>query len=527
MKKGYLFELNEELKVHNKTVSIKKRKIVKAVESRTASVEFYDDQQPIQLSGPRGFQYEMSVDWQVESFEEQPVTEDAEYTVQYSTAETNPGVYTTEQPQQAPVFLTNEPQPVTSYAQELPEELPVYIPEELPPAPSPPPSPALRHPDPLRALGEAVKGMSDDEFAADLAAILEGKQVFDPEKKELVDKNKVDDDFMTKLKQADDQRSGNNGNEQSKTKNEKDKENEDRHAIFDQIAQNMNFANSFDLGDFDMEQRFDSFDDGIPSGQLPTPTLPGFPDLPDSLKGGLPDPFKGGLPDPLQSIKNVLPFSTEDFVKDLDLINVESGAMEKLAQDPNWPSRPANLSPLTPDQKKQLFGMFAYEAAPTADNAEAIRVTDNWPSTNIQWVEIPQMKGKLTGNSGSGKPVAKTGMQFHTKGAKQLKALWAEWEKAGLLDRIHTFNGSYVPRYIRGTKPENRSDGRLSNHSWGTAFDINAEWNARGSVPALKGVKGCVRDLVEIANKHGFFWGGHFKGSSIDGMHFELVKIIP
>jgi hypothetical protein len=47
------------------------------------------------------------------------------------------------------------------------------------------------------------------------------------------------------------------------------------------------------------------------------------------------------------------------------------------------------------------------------------------------------------------------------------------------------------------------------------------------------GEKGCVRELVPIANEHGFYWGGHFgsvvNGKMIgrmDGMHFEIAKII-
>ena len=514
MNKGYLFELHEELKIHNKTVHIRKKKITQPAESKASSVDYYDDQQPIQLSGPGGFHYQMSVDWNVESFEQQP-EEEAVYTVEQS--ESAEPVYYTAQPEQPQMPVNTEPEAPVTWAQELPfEPSSPGIPEEIQPVPS---VPSYQNPDPLKALGEAVKGMSDDAFAADLAAILEGKQVFDPEKKTLVDKTNVDDDFIQKLKDADNQRSGNNGNTQSNTKADAEKDKENQHAIFDRIAQNMNFANSFDLGEFEMEQRFDSFDETVPSGQIatpPTPPLPGFQDLQETLKGGTP-------PNPLDLLKSSLPFSTENFVKDLGLINVEADAMEKAAQDPNWPPAPANLQPLAFNDKKQLFGMFAYEAAPTADNAEAIRITDNWPASNIQWVDLPQLNGKLIGN----KPISKGGMQFHAKGAKQLKAMWAEWETAGLLDRVLSFSGSYVPRYIRGTKPENRSDARLSNHSWGTAFDINAEWNARGSQPALKGAKGCVRELVEIANKHGFYWGGHFKGESIDGMHFELVTILP
>src|SRR5512133_3895662 len=62
----------------------------------------------------------------------------------------------------------------------------------------------------------------------------------------------------------------------------------------------------------------------------------------------------------------------------------------------------------------------------------------------------------------------------------------------------------------------------LSNYAWGTAFDINVAWNRLGTVPALRGERGSVRELVPLANAHGFYWGGHF--SRRDGMHFEVTR---
>jgi hypothetical protein len=38
------------------------------------------------------------------------------------------------------------------------------------------------------------------------------------------------------------------------------------------------------------------------------------------------------------------------------------------------------------------------------------------------------------------------------------------------------------------------------------------------------GQHGSVRELVSIANEHGFFWGGHFDKRR-DGMHFEVAVI--
>ena len=100
---------------------------------------------------------------------------------------------------------------------------------------------------------------------------------------------------------------------------------------------------------------------------------------------------------------------------------------------------------------------------------------------------------------------------------EQMRRLFAAWEDAGLVDLLLTWEGSFAPRFIRGGRP------LLSNHAWGTAFDVNFRWNRLATVPALRGDKGSVRELVPIAHEHGFFWGGHF--SRCDGMHFEVAQV--
>ncbi|WP_354234540.1 M15 family metallopeptidase [Bradyrhizobium sp. I1.8.5] len=65
---------------------------------------------------------------------------------------------------------------------------------------------------------------------------------------------------------------------------------------------------------------------------------------------------------------------------------------------------------------------------------------------------------------------------------------------------------------------------RVRNHAFGSAFDINASENRLGARPALVGTRRSTRELVPLANRHGFYWGGHF-GSRPDGMHFETAFI--
>ena len=163
-------------------------------------------------------------------------------------------------------------------------------------------------------------------------------------------------------------------------------------------------------------------------------------------------------------------------------------------------------------ERQKLFGYFSYIPAPTPDNPEGIRITDGWAVNNIKSVVVPQLVG-VQGASRSGM------IQVHTKLANQVVSLFQAWEDADLKDRIMTWGGSWVPRFIRGSRAS------LSNHSWGTAFDINAQWNGLGVKPADVGKKGSVKELVSIAADHGFYWGGWFP-SRPDGMHFEAYKVL-
>jgi len=182
--------------------------------------------------------------------------------------------------------------------------------------------------------------------------------------------------------------------------------------------------------------------------------------------------------------------------------------------EPLLPPAPT-LRPVTSRAaRERMFGAFRFEPAPTASNPEAIRILDDWERENVVTVKLPQLVGvSVFGRRSSGR------MRFHRLAVEQLEAMWAAWEAAGVLSRVLTYEGSYNPRFIRGSRE------KLSNHAFASAFDINARWNRLGAVPAAPGREGSVRELVDIAAEHGFFWGGHFQGRP-DGMHFEVAKLL-
>lgn len=159
--------------------------------------------------------------------------------------------------------------------------------------------------------------------------------------------------------------------------------------------------------------------------------------------------------------------------------------------------------------RQRAWGPLEFVHAPTESNREHIKITNGWYSRNIARVTVPQLEGIRSNNNR---------VPMHRGIVTQFLALWRAWEAAGLLELVRTWHGCYVPRLIRGG-----SRTSLSNHAFGTAFDINARWNRLGTTPAQVGERGSVRELVSLANIHGFYWGGHY-GSRPDGMHFEAVR---
>ncbi len=197
------------------------------------------------------------------------------------------------------------------------------------------------------------------------------------------------------------------------------------------------------------------------------------------------------------------------------LLGFDPGLKDPLApQESRILTGSSAIKALSGSQRERLFGRIEFDHTPSNSNREAITITNGWERENIVTVTIPQLKGiPVYGRPSSGR------MRFHKKGVEQLKAMWAAWEEAGVLEKVLTYDGSYVPRLIRGSRSS------LSNHAYGTAFDINVQWNRLGQIPAAEGSRGSVRELVAIANEHGFFWGGHFK-KRVDGMHFEVARVL-
>jgi D-alanyl-D-alanine carboxypeptidase len=183
------------------------------------------------------------------------------------------------------------------------------------------------------------------------------------------------------------------------------------------------------------------------------------------------------------------------FLSRLELISVREDQLNTVLEDPK--SRPLFTSP----------GGLSYRIGDDG----AVEFEGDWVEKNIISTAIPQLAGVKT--LSSDQPFSGT-VRLSREATPAAVAAFAEIEAAGLKDRILSFDGSFVPRTIRGAAS------RLSVHALGTAFDLNCQWNFFGKPAVDAGQKGSVKELVPIFEKHGFKWGGTAGGP--DTCHFEF-----
>ncbi|MBW3663048.1 MAG: M15 family metallopeptidase [Actinobacteria bacterium] len=143
----------------------------------------------------------------------------------------------------------------------------------------------------------------------------------------------------------------------------------------------------------------------------------------------------------------------------------------------------------------QQFEPFSY-----LDLGDGLIIIDpNWVSRWIVTVDLPSLG--VT--------------RCHRLMIPQLMAALIEIHDAGLAGHFkpEQFAGCWMPRHIdwNPAKP-------LSMHAWGLAVDINSHDNWLGQTPMMD------PRIVEIFQKWGFEWGGHW--SRPDGMHFELKHLV-
>lgn len=198
----------------------------------------------------------------------------------------------------------------------------------------------------------------------------------------------------------------------------------------------------------------------------------------------------------------------------------------------SFPAEPNDIESPSNASRNAAFTCFRFSQRPRAQrpDAEAIVIKgscdgalSDWTASKIIEVPMPQLRFARGFN---GK------VRCHKLAAPIFIKLFEAWERADLLHLIVSYDGCFVPRYKRKQAPPGAGGhgekqsvdvSALSNHSFGSAFDINFSDNMLDQVPALCGGRGSTRELVAAANALKVFWGGYF--STQDGMHFEISRL--
>ncbi|MEN6461114.1 MAG: M15 family metallopeptidase, partial [Syntrophomonas sp.] len=87
--------------------------------------------------------------------------------------------------------------------------------------------------------------------------------------------------------------------------------------------------------------------------------------------------------------------------------------------------------------------------------------------------------------------------------------------QVSLLSLVKTMDGTFVTRHVNWNPARG-----LSNHSWGTAIDINADSHFRYVDPGSEPYDPNLILWEKAFKPAGFSWGNSYS----DSMHFELLK---
>lgn len=152
---------------------------------------------------------------------------------------------------------------------------------------------------------------------------------------------------------------------------------------------------------------------------------------------------------------------------------------------------------------------------PRPGNPEHVILDPAWLRKNLVTVRVPQLQR-----------LGVRAATCHFLAKDPLLEVFDTWERDGLLDLIHTWNGMFAPRFVRqrGTEAQRIAKCKtlgpldLSNHALGLAFDINASEHPLGSELPLEHP---FRQLIPAARACGWLNGGEF--TRRDFMHFEYT----
>lgn len=152
---------------------------------------------------------------------------------------------------------------------------------------------------------------------------------------------------------------------------------------------------------------------------------------------------------------------------------------------------------------KGVYGQFRYREI----GGGRIEIDPQWVAQNIVTITLPGLNRTVQVNRAAKDKFIKA-FNYIKNGTATING-----KEVSLLSLIKTMDGTFVSRHVNW----NPANG-LSNHSWGTAIDINASTHFGYVSPGDSDDPNLI--LWEKAFKPaGFSWGNSYS----DSMHFELL----
>lgn len=151
------------------------------------------------------------------------------------------------------------------------------------------------------------------------------------------------------------------------------------------------------------------------------------------------------------------------------------------------------------------FGQFRYRDT----TGGRIEVDPNWIAQNIVTITLPGLNRRVQVNKAA-KDNFIQAFTYIKNGTANING-----RQVSLLSLVKTMDGTWVTRHVNWNPARG-----LSNHSWGTAIDINAGNHFRYVNPNSEPFDPNLILWEKAFKPAGFSWGNSYS----DAMHFELLK---
>jgi hypothetical protein len=151
------------------------------------------------------------------------------------------------------------------------------------------------------------------------------------------------------------------------------------------------------------------------------------------------------------------------------------------------------------------FGQFRYKDL----SGGRIEVDPQWIAENIVTITLPGLNRSVQVNKGAADNFIQA-FNYIKNGTATING-----KQVPLLSLIDTMDGTFVTRHVNWNSAKG-----LSNHSWGSAIDINADYHFRYVDPTQDPNDPNVILWEKAFKPAGFSWGNSYS----DSMHYELLK---